>query len=92
MKVCPEATIDDGALDLVVLGDFGLFGFFTKVMPRAYAGTHLSLAQVTSARVRTLDVWPADPETVIPVEIDGETPGQLPARFEVAPGALRLRL
>jgi diacylglycerol kinase (ATP) len=92
MKVCPEAALDDGALDLVVLGDVGLFGFFTKLMPRAYAGTHLSLAEVTNARVRTLEVWPADPAAVIPVEIDGETPGQLPARFEVVPGALRLRL
>jgi YegS/Rv2252/BmrU family lipid kinase len=92
MKVCPEALLDDGALDLVVLGDFGLPGFFFKIMPRAYQGTHLSLAGVQSARVRTVEVWPADPEAVIPVEIDGETPGRLPAKFEIVPGALRLRL
>jgi YegS/Rv2252/BmrU family lipid kinase len=92
MKVCPEAALDDGLLDLVVLGDLGLFGFFTRIMPRAYAGTHLSLPEVQSASVRTLEVWPADPAAVIPVEIDGETPGCLPAKFEVVPGALRLRL
>jgi YegS/Rv2252/BmrU family lipid kinase len=92
MKVCPEAALDDGALDLVVLGDLGLYGFFTRIMPRAYNGTHLSLPEVESTRLRTLEVWPADPDAVIPVEIDGETPGQLPARFEVLPGALRLRL
>jgi diacylglycerol kinase (ATP) len=92
MKVCPLAAFDDGALDLVVLGDIGLPGFFMKIMPRAYSGTHLSLADVQSARVRTVEVWPADPAAVIPVEMDGETPGRLPARFEIVPGALRLRL
>jgi diacylglycerol kinase (ATP) len=92
MKVCPLAAFDDGALDLVVLGDIGLPAFFMKIMPRAYSGTHLSLPEVQSARVRTVEVWPADPEAVIPVEMDGETPGRLPARFEIVPAALRLRL
>jgi diacylglycerol kinase (ATP) len=92
MKVCPLAAFDDGLLDLVVLGDIGLPGFFMKIMPRAYSGTHLSLPEVQSAQVRTVEVWPAEPEAVIPVEIDGETPGRLPARFEVVPRALRLRL
>jgi diacylglycerol kinase (ATP) len=92
MKVCPEAIFDDGLLDLVVLGDVGLPGFFTRIMPRAYSGTHITLPEVQSAKVRTLEVRPADPEAVIPVEIDGETPGRLPARFTVVPGALRLKL
>jgi YegS/Rv2252/BmrU family lipid kinase len=92
MKVCPGAGLDDGVLDLVILGDLGLFGFFTRIMPRAYAGTHITLPEVQSARLRTLAVWPADPAAVIPIEIDGETPGRLPARFEVVPGALGLRL
>jgi len=28
----------------------------------------------------------------VPVELDGEQPGTTPARFEVLPGALRLRV
>jgi diacylglycerol kinase (ATP) len=92
MMVCPQAGLDDGLLDVVLLGDFGLMRFFTQIMPRAYSGTHIELAGVQSAKVRTLEVRPADPTAVIPVEIDGETPGRLPARFEVVPGALGLRL
>ena len=28
---------------------------------------------------------------MVPIELDGETPGHLPAIFEVLPGALRVR-
>jgi diacylglycerol kinase family enzyme len=28
----------------------------------------------------------------LPVELDGEQPGTTPARFEIAPGAFRLRV
>jgi len=91
MKVCPAASLDDGLLDLVVLGDVSVLGFFTKILPRAGSGTHVTLPEVTSARARTVEVWPADAAAVIPLEVDGETPGHLPARFEVVPGALRLR-
>jgi diacylglycerol kinase family enzyme len=33
-----------------------------------------------------------EPDTRIPLELDGETPGYLPAVFEIVPAALRLRL
>jgi diacylglycerol kinase (ATP) len=91
MKICPESALDDGHLDLVVVGDLGRLEFLTK-FPRIYEGTHLSMKQVEGVRLRTLEVRPVDPEAHIPVEIDGETPGRLPATFEVLPGALRLRL
>jgi diacylglycerol kinase family enzyme len=92
MKVCPAATLDDGLFDLVVLGDLSILGFFTKILPRTSSGTHVLLDEVKSAQARTIEVWPADPAAVIPVELDGETPGRLPARFDLVPGALRLRL
>jgi diacylglycerol kinase family enzyme len=58
---------------------------------RIYAGNHLSMKDVHSVRCRRLQLNPADPKGEIPVEIDGETPGRLPAKFEIIQGALRLR-
>jgi diacylglycerol kinase (ATP) len=91
MMVCPKAHLSDGFLDMVSVSDLGVSQFLTRIMPRAYNGTHLELEEVESAQVRVVEVEPVDPQARIPIELDGETPGHLPARFEVVPGALKLR-
>jgi len=91
MKICPEARLDNGRLDLVMVGDLGRFEILTKIH-RIFSGTHLSIPEVQSARVQTVEVWPADPTEKIPLEVDGETPGWLPAKFEVVAGVLKLKL
>jgi YegS/Rv2252/BmrU family lipid kinase len=90
MKICPEARLDDGALDLVAVGDFSRTDVLTRI-GRLYEGTHLTLEDVASARVTSLTAEPVDAALRIPVELDGETPGFLPATFDVLPGALRVR-
>ena len=91
MKICPEARIDDGALDLVTVGDFSKGEVLTNI-GRLYEGTHLELEAVDSARITRVAVEAVESDARIPVELDGETPGHLPAVFEILPGALRLRL
>ena len=91
MKICPEAQIDDGALDLVTVGDFSKGEVLTNI-GRLYEGTHLELEAVENARVTRVAVEPVESDARIPIELDGETPGHLPAVFEILPGALRLRL
>jgi diacylglycerol kinase (ATP) len=91
MQICPEARLDNGRLDLVTVGDLGRFEILTKIH-RIFSGTHLTIPEVQSARVHTVEVWPADPAAQIPLEVDGETPGRLPAKFEVVPGVLKLKL
>lgn len=90
MKICPEALIDDGSFDLVAVGDMTR-GQVVANLGRLFSGTHLELEQVTHARVTRVHVEPVEAAASIPVELDGETPGYLPATFEVLPGALRLR-
>ena len=63
----------------------------TLAMTRAIRDAHLEMEQVTHARVTRVHVEPVEADAAIPVELDGETPGHLPATFEVLPGALRLR-
>jgi YegS/Rv2252/BmrU family lipid kinase len=90
MKICPEAVLDDSYFDFVTVGDLGRLEVLAKIH-RIYSGSHLSMKEVSSVRCRRLQLAPADPKAEIPLEIDGETPGRLPARFEILEGALRLR-
>jgi YegS/Rv2252/BmrU family lipid kinase len=90
MKICPEALLDDGHFDFVTVGDLGRLEVLAKIH-RIYSGNHLSMKEVRSVRCRRLQLAPADPKAEIPLEIDGETPGRLPAKFEILQGALRLR-
>ena len=90
MKICPEAKLDDGSFDLVSVGDLGRLEVLAKIH-RIYSGDHLSMKEVRSVRCRHLRVAPVEPGAKIPVEVDGETPGRLPASFEILQGALRLR-
>lgn len=90
MKICPGGLLDDGKLELVMVGDLSRLEVLAKIN-RLYDGTHLTMPEVQATQGRTIEVWPADPQARIPLELDGETPGRLPAKFEVLPGALRLR-
>jgi diacylglycerol kinase (ATP) len=90
MKICPEALLDDGLFDLVTVGDLGRVGVMANIH-RIYSGHHLTMKEVQGTRLRRLKVAPADSTTKIPLEVDGETPGHLPASFELLPGALRVR-
>jgi diacylglycerol kinase family enzyme len=90
MKICPEAHIDDGAFDLVSVGDMTR-GQVIANLGKLFGGTHIELEQVTQERITRLHAEPVEADADIPIELDGETPGHLPATFEILPGALRIR-
>jgi len=87
MKVAPDAEVDDGLFDVVALGDFG-FGDILKSGRRLYKGTHVTMDKVTTRRAKVVEAEPVDPGAVVELDVDGETPGRLPARFEILPAAL----
>src|SRR5690348_2291672 len=87
MMVAPDAELDDGMFDVIAMGDFG-FGDLLKSGRRLYKGTHLTMDKVSARRARVVEAEPIDPGAVIELDIDGENPGRLPARFELLPAAL----
>jgi diacylglycerol kinase (ATP) len=87
MMVAPEAELDDGQFDVVAMGDFG-FGDLLKSGRRLYQGTHVSMDKVTSRRAKVVEAEGVEPGAVIELDVDGECPGRLPARFELLAGAL----
>jgi diacylglycerol kinase (ATP) len=91
MKIAPDASMIDGRLDLVVVGKLP----FRKILaqgPRLYVGAHLALPEVHHRLVTKVRAWPVDSKADVFLEIDGESPGKLPAQFENRPKALRVRI
>ncbi|HUJ58788.1 MAG TPA: diacylglycerol kinase family protein [Kofleriaceae bacterium] len=89
MMVAPNAEVDDGLFDVIALGDFS-FGDVLKSGRRLYKGTHLSMDKVTERRARVVEAEAIDPQAVVELDVDGECPGRLPARFEILAGALSM--
>jgi YegS/Rv2252/BmrU family lipid kinase len=87
MMVAPDAELDDGLFDVIAMGDFG-FGDLLRSGRRLYKGTHLTMDKVTARRARVVEAEPIEPGAVIELDVDGENPGRLPARFELLPSAL----
>ena len=58
-------------------------------MPKTYRGKHLPHPKAELLRGPTSTIEAREP---LPVELDGEQPGTTPARFEIVPGALKLRV
>ena len=90
MKIAPDAKLDDGRFDVVSVGDLGARKILQN-SPRVYFGSHLSLPEVGHALAQKIVVRPVDTGTEVPLEVDGELPGRLPATFHVLPGLLRVR-
>jgi diacylglycerol kinase (ATP) len=90
MKVAPDARMDDGLFDVVLWEGLGIADFVVK-RPMLYDGTHLRLPNTRVARARTVEAEALEGAKV-ELDVDGENPGTLPARFSVLPGALRLRV
>ena len=88
MWLAPEARPDDGLFDVVVIGDITKLDFVTT-SPKIYRGTYLAHPKVELLRSRAVAV---DAAERLPIELDGEQVGTTPARFEVVPAALRLRV
>jgi diacylglycerol kinase (ATP) len=89
MHIAPEAELDDGRFDVVAIGDVGIKELVLGSR-RLYQGTHLTLDHVSHRRARVVHAEPARPGGVVELDVDGETPGRLPATFTVLPGALAL--
>jgi diacylglycerol kinase (ATP) len=88
MQVGPGADVSDGLFDVVSVQGGGL-GFFVRHGLKIYQGTHVAVPGVQVTRAATVLAEPLGGEA-IPVELDGEGPGQLPARWDIVPAAIDL--
>ena len=87
MMIAPEAELDDGLLDVVILGDLSLPEVIGNG-PKVYKGGHMPHPKIRFLRVKTVRAEPVNPDDKVLLDVDGEAPGRLPATFEILPGAL----
>jgi diacylglycerol kinase (ATP) len=89
VMVAPQARLDDGLLDVTIWKGYSLVDF-VLLQKKLHDGRHVQLAKTQVLRGRDIEVEPLGGARVL-LEIDGEQPGTLPARFTVLPRALTLR-
>lgn len=85
MLIAPDARLDDGLFDVVVVERLTRLQFL-RIFPRVYKGTHLGDHRVHVHRAARVHV---EADGVVGYA-DGERVGALPADLEIVPGALRV--
>ncbi len=86
MRIAPDAVLDDGLLDVSVLGDVSPMQLLA-LLPRLYSGTHGSHRAVEFFRCRECTIKPLVASEVH-CQADGELIQPLPATFSILPKGL----
>jgi diacylglycerol kinase (ATP) len=91
MMVAPDALLDDGLFDIVILRAAGKLGLIRDIR-LLYGGRHRNHPAVTILRGKKVLVEPlGNGAGRMLIEADGESPGRIPATFEILPGAIMVR-
>jgi diacylglycerol kinase (ATP) len=92
MKIAPDARPDDQQLEVVIVKGRSKLSLIRDIR-LVYSGAHRTLDSCVFGSGRRIVVDPlgdalADAALL---DVDGESPGRIPATFEVIPGAITLR-
>ena len=87
MRAAPDAVLDDGLLDVVILESIGKLAFLAKILPRVFKGTHVHEPGVKVFRARELSI---DADRPFTMYADGDPIGELPVTVRAVPGAVRV--
>lgn len=86
MRVVPGARVDDGLLDVCVVGAVSK-PEFVRTFPKVFKGTHVTHPKVQIMRGRSVEL---NADRPFEAYADGERLGPLPASFTVEPRALEV--
>jgi diacylglycerol kinase (ATP) len=86
IKIAPHARLDDGRLDICVVGDMGKLRLL-RWFPSVYSGNHLSISEVKYFQTEVVRI-----ETAMPVDVyaDGEYVCQTPVEVRVERAVLKV--
>lgn len=85
MLVAPEASVDDGMLDLFIVHKISKPELI-KVFPKVFTGEHVTHPAVEIVRATDVTLISAG----VPVYADGEPAGMLPMTVSIAPKSLKV--
>ncbi len=86
MQIAPDASLDDGLLDVVLIAQHSKRGFMRN-LPRVFGGTHVHHPAVRILQGRELRV---DADRPFTVYADGDPIGDTPVTIRIVPHALRV--
>lgn len=84
LKICPEARVDDGLLDVCIIGDLNRWQR-VEVLARVFSGAHVRHPKVQYTRARALHI--EGPRDLL-IQADGQIIGNLPATLRALPQAI----
>jgi diacylglycerol kinase (ATP) len=87
MFAAPDASVNDGLFDVLVVGDLSKPDLLCS-LPRIYKGTHLTHPKVTMKKAKEVEVKSS--VEGMQLQADGELLGELPSRFRILPAALNV--
>ena len=87
MRAAPDALLDDGLLEVVVVEDVGKFAFLTRILPKVFAGKHVLEPGVSVVRAREVAI---SCERPFAMYADGDPIGELPVRVRALPAAVTI--
>ncbi|WP_352980396.1 diacylglycerol kinase family protein [Mesorhizobium sp. M1227] len=92
MMIAPDAELNDGEFDIVILRAAGKLKLIWDIR-LLYGARHRNHPAITILRGKKVVVEPLGDvqKNAALIDIDGESPGRIPATFEILPGALTLR-
>jgi YegS/Rv2252/BmrU family lipid kinase len=85
MMMAPDATLEDGLLDVVIISDMPKLRFI-GLLPTVFKGNHVKHAGVAVLRCAKVEISTSRPFTMY---ADGDPIAELPATVSVLPGAIR---
>ena len=86
MRVAPDASLDDGEFDIVMIGEVGRLRYLSN-LPKVFKGTHVDNEEVRIVRASRFELSASRPFTIY---ADGDPLTDLPASLRVLPRALRV--
>jgi YegS/Rv2252/BmrU family lipid kinase len=84
--IAPEAVIDDGLLDVIILKKISRFKIL-RLFPSIYSGKHINYPEIETRRVKSISIATQHPMPLMP---DGEFLGETPVTIRCIPKALQI--
>jgi diacylglycerol kinase (ATP) len=91
MHITPGARLDDGLLDVTVVGEMSRAEFLVN-FPKVFKGTNVGHPKVTTRRGAHVHLESLDASVPMEVYADGERVGPLPGTMEAVRDALTVRV
>ena len=87
MRAAPDAMLDDGLLEVVVVESVSKLKFLTRILPKVFSGTHVHEPGVSVFRAHEVSISADRPFTMY---ADGDPIRELPVRVRALQGAITM--